>query len=96
MEPAQSDECAPRPIVIRDLIRAAGRGDIGLDNDQFGLVAEVELLDMLVLQGNFVRRIQIPCQGCQAERGEEGILYGTKQRARRFGERWQDEFNSHA
>ncbi len=53
-----------RTIVVCDLVRAIGVGDVDLNDHQVWLVVEVELLDVLVLQGDLEVGIEIRGEGC--------------------------------
>lgn len=62
--------------MVRQLVGAAGGRDVDLDHDQLGVVVQVERLDVLVLQGDLILGVEIPGEGGEAERWEEGVADG--------------------
>ena len=67
MQAAERYVGSTRTIVVRDPVRPIGIGDIDLNDHQVGLVVEVELLDVLILQRDLKIRIQVCSESCQAK-----------------------------
>ena len=67
MQAAHRHEDAFGPVFVRDPVSAIGGGDVDLEDDQVGAVAQVELLDVLVAQGDLVVGVQIRSQSGQSE-----------------------------
>ena len=42
----------PAAVVVRDLVGAPRRGDVGLDDHEVGIVIEMHPLDVFVLDGH--------------------------------------------
>jgi hypothetical protein len=74
VQAAQHDVGAAGPIVVGDAIRAMRRRDVDLDHDQVGLVAQVELFDVLVLNADLVVIVQVAGERRESQRREERIL----------------------
>jgi hypothetical protein len=55
-------------------------GDVDLNHDEIGLVVQVELLDVLVLDLDLVVRPGVGSKRREAERREERILDRAKER----------------
>jgi len=96
VQAAEDDISALRAIVVGQPIRAAGGGDVDLDDDEVRLVGEIELLDMLVLHHDVVIGPQIRGQGREAQRREQRVLDRAEVGAHRLGERGQDHLHFHA
>src|SRR5688572_3633437 len=93
----QSAQChvgALASVVIRDAIRAIRVRDVDLDHHQIGLIVEVEWLDVLVLQTNVERRIEVRRQGRKTERRKQRVLNGSPVGAGGFGERREDQLHA--
>ena len=71
-------------------------GDVNLDYHQFRIVIEAQRFDVLVDQGQLVRRRAVRRQRGQAQRRKQGVLDRPEERAGRFRQCWQDEFDTHA
>jgi hypothetical protein len=82
--------------VIGDLVAAPGRRDVDLDRDELRLVVEVEPLHVLVLQRDLVLGRQVGGERRETERREQRVLDRPEERARRLGERGQDQLDLHA
>jgi AcrR family transcriptional regulator len=75
--PPETHVGALRAVVVGVAVGPARRGDIGLDNDEIGLVVEAQLLHVLVLQVDLVVRVEVAGQGGETERREQRVLDGA-------------------
>jgi hypothetical protein len=55
-------------IMISDLVRPKGGGDVNLDDDEIGFIGQIESFDMLILQNNLIVVIQIRSKCDQSQR----------------------------
>ena len=94
VEAPQRDVRASRAIVVRDPVGAIGVGDVDLDDDEVGMIVEIELLDVLVLESDFEVGIEIGGEGGQAQRREQGALDRAPEGARCFRQRREDELDA--
>ena len=74
VETAKENISTTRTIVISNLVRAIGVGDVDLNDYQVGLVVEVKLLNVLVLQGHLDVGIEIGGESRETKRRKKGIL----------------------
>jgi hypothetical protein len=74
VEPADDDIGAACPVVVGDLVRPSGRGDIGLDHDQVGLVGQPQRLDVLVVDAHVDVRTQVRRERRQTQGREQRVL----------------------
>jgi len=78
MQPSQCYVCSPGAILVSQLVSAVSRSDIDLDHHQLSVVVQIQLLYMLILDGDLVIFTQIPGQRSQTERGKREYLIGRK------------------
>jgi hypothetical protein len=81
-------------VVVSDLIRAIGVGDVNLNDHQVRLVVQGEPLDVLVVQGNLQIRIEIRGERGQTKRGKQRVLDRPPIRTRRFGQGRKNELDA--
>ncbi len=72
VQAAEADVGAPGAVPAGDVVGAGGRGDVGLDHHEVGLVVERHVLDVLVADLDVVVGVEIA--------GELGEAQGRKQR----------------
>src|SRR5262245_49648436 len=96
MQTAEHDVSAATPVMIGDLIRAEGRRDVDLDDNQLLFVIQDQLLNVFVGDADLIVSVQVRGQRGKTKRRKQRILDGTKQRARRFSERGENHLYSHA
>src|SRR5262245_25890506 len=93
MQTAQANVRATAAVMVGDFVRAFRGSDVNLNDDQIGLVVQVERFNMLVMQTNVVVIDEIPRQGGKPQRRKQRIFDRTPERAFGFGQRRQDHFD---
>jgi hypothetical protein len=96
VQPAHGDEGAPGAVAVGDLVGAPGGGDVGLDDDEVGIVVQIQRLHVLVLDDDVGSLIAVGGESGQAERREGGVLDRPEQRAGGLRQDRQDHLHAHA
>ena len=94
MEPAERDEGALRPIMVRQAIRAVRVGDVNLDHHEVRAVIGIERFNVLVDDYRLIVRRQVRGERGQTERREQGVFDRAPIRAGRFGERGEHKLDT--
>ena len=95
VQPTQADVCTLHTVAVCDLIGAVGRSDVDLDHHQVRLVAQLQFLDMFVLDLNLIIRVEVTGQRCQSKRWKQRVLDGAPERALGFGQGGKDHLDLH-
>jgi hypothetical protein len=61
-------------ILVGYFVGTVGRGDINLDDYQVGLISNLEGLNMLIQNGNFIIQVKVSRQCGQSQRREKTVL----------------------
>src|SRR4029453_10927745 len=94
VQATEHDICSTRTIMVGDPVRTISIGDVNMNNHQVRLIVEVELLNVLILQGDLEVRIEIRSQRCQTKRGKKGVLDWSPEGTRSLGQRRQNTFDA--
>ncbi len=68
VQPSETNMCPPLAVVVSQLVGAPRGRNVDLDHHKVRRIADVEPLDVLILQIDLVLRIQIGSQCRQAKR----------------------------
>jgi hypothetical protein len=93
MQTAERDVRTSRAVVIGDSIRAIRIRDVNLNQDEIGSILEIERHHVLVDQYRAIVGTEKRGERRETERREERVLDRTPVRARRLGERREDQFD---
>jgi hypothetical protein len=93
VEAAEDDEDTPGTVAIGDRVGTPGRRDVHLDPHEVGRTARVEVPDVLVLDADLVRGVEVAGERREAEGREERVLDGAEEGALRLGEGGQQELD---
>src|SRR6187397_579767 len=80
--------------MVREAVGAIGVRDVDLNDDEVGMVIEIDRLDVLVLDGCLDVGVEIRRERGEAERREQGVLDRPPVRAGGFSQGRQDELGA--
>jgi hypothetical protein len=85
VQTAERNVGAPRAVMVGERVGAIGRRYVDLNHDKVRRVLQVEPLDVLILEGHLVARIEVAGQRGQSERREQRVFDRSEIGADRLG-----------